>query len=158
LERNGYIRRDPTKPRAIEILDQTFQTLRCDVASIPIIGQVAAGSPLLAVENVDGYFPILTEYLHNKETFVLSVKGDSMINIGIFDGDYLIVESQETAANGDVAVVLVDDSATVKRFYKENGGIRLQPENDLMEPIIIQNPSDVMIIGKVIGLYRKNII
>lgn len=155
LEKNGYIRRDPTKPRAIEILDENFYNTRCEVSTVPVVGRVAAGEPILAVENVDSYFPLPTDMLSNKETFILVVKGESMINMGIFDGDYIVVEQCNTANNGDVVVALVDDSATVKRFYKENGHYRLQPENDYMEPIIV---NQVEILGKVTGLYRKNII
>ncbi len=155
LEKNGFIRRDPTKPRAIEILDEDFYNTRCDVASVPVVGRVAAGEPILAVENVDTYFPIPTDMLSNRETFMLVVKGESMINMGIFDGDYIVVEQTNVANNGDVVVALVDDSATVKRFFKENGHYRLQPENDYMEPIIVDH---VDILGKVTGLYRKHII
>lgn len=154
LEKSGYIRRDPTKPRAIEILDENFYNTRCEVATVPVVGRVAAGEPILAVENVDSYFPIPTDMLSNKETFILIVKGESMINMGIFDGDYIVVEQCNTANNGDVVVALVDYSATVKRFFKENGHYRLQPENDYMEPIIVDH---VEILGKVTGLYRKNI-
>ncbi|MBE5948120.1 MAG: transcriptional repressor LexA [Lachnospiraceae bacterium] len=154
LEKNGYIRRDPTKPRAIEILDENFYNTRCEVATVPVVGRVAAGEPILAVENVDSYFPIPTDMLSNRETFILVVKGESMINMGIYDGDYIVVEQCNTANNGDVVVALVDDSATVKRFYKENGHYRLQPENDYMDPIIVNH---VEILGKVTGLYRKNI-
>ncbi len=154
LEKNGYIRRDPTKPRAIEILDENFYNTRCEVATVPVVGRVAAGEPILAVENVDSYFPIPTDMLSNRETFILVVKGESMINMGIYDGDYIVVEQCNTANNGDVVVALVDDSATVKRFYKENGHYRLQPENDYMDPIIVDQ---VEILGKVTGLYRKNI-
>lgn len=154
LEKNGYIRKDPTKPRAIEILDENFYNTRCEVATVPVVGRVAAGEPILAVENVDSYFPIPTDMLSNRETFILVVKGESMINMGIYDGDYIVVEQCNTANNGDVVVALVDDSATVKRFYKENGRYRLQPENDYMDPIIVDH---VEIIGKVTGLYRKNI-
>lgn len=154
LEKNGFIRRDPTKPRAIEILDDSFNSLRCDVASIPVLGKVAAGEPLLALENIQGYFPIPTEYISNKETFMLIVKGNSMINAGIFDGDQLVVERQNTAENGDIVVALLEDSVTVKRFFRENGYFRLQPENDTMEPILAEH---LMILGKVISLYRRNI-
>ena len=151
LEKNGYIRRDPTKPRAIEIMDDSFNYLRTEteIASIPVIGTVAAGQPLLAVENITDYFPFPANLLPNKETFILRVKGDSMINMGILDGDYIIVEQTNTAQNGEVIVALVDDSATVKRFYAEDGHFRLQPENDFMEPIIVDH---VEIIGKVIRL------
>ncbi|MCI6675744.1 MAG: transcriptional repressor LexA [Clostridiales bacterium] len=155
LEKNGYIRRDPTKPRAIEIVDDNFNTIRKDIVSIPIIGQVAAGTPILAIENIEGYFPIPSEYLPaDKEIFVLNVKGDSMINAGILNGDKIVVQQENTANNGDIIVALLDDSATVKTFYKENGHIRLQPENDAMEPIIVD---DVTILGKVISLFRPKI-
>lgn len=151
LEKNGYIHRDPTKPRAIEIVDENFNLSRREVANIPIIGTVAAGQPLLATENIEGYFPIPADLLSNKSTFMLRVKGNSMINAGIFDGDTIIVEQQNTAVNGDIVVALVEDSATVKTFYKEDGHIRLQPENDSMEPIIVD---DCIILGKTIGLLR----
>lgn len=153
LEKNGYIRRDPTKPRAIEIMDDSFNYLRTEteIASIPVVGTVAAGQPLLAVENITDYFPFPANLLPNKETFILRVKGDSMINMGILDGDYIIVEQTNTAQNGEVIVALVDDSATVKRFYAEDGHFRLQPENDFMDPIIVDH---VEILGKVIRLIR----
>ncbi len=151
LEKNGYIRRDPTKPRAIEIIDDSFNLVRREVSNIPIVGNVAAGAPLLAVENITNYFPIPTEFLPNTECFMLNVKGDSMINIGIFSGDQVLVQKQSDAKNGDIVVALVEDSATVKTFYKEDGHIRLQPENDDMDPIIVP---DCMIIGKVIGVFR----
>lgn len=151
LEKNGYIHRDPTKPRAIEIVDDNFNLSRREIANIPIIGTVAAGQPLLASENIEGYFPIPTEMLSGKSTFMLKVKGDSMINAGIFNGDTILVEQQSTASNGDIVVALVEDSATVKTFYKEDGHIRLQPENDSMEPIIVD---DCIILGKTIGLFR----
>ncbi len=154
LEKNGYIRRDPTKPRTIEIIDDNFNLTRREVVNVPLIGQVAAGQPLLAVENISSYFPIPAEFLPNEETFMLKVKGESMINMGIYEGDQIIVKKQNTARNGEVVVALVDDSATVKRFYKEEGHIRLQPENDFMEPIIVD---DCEILGKVIGLIRLNI-
>ena len=155
LEKNGYLRRDPTKPRAIEIIDDNFNLVRREVVNVPIIGQVAAGEPILAVENITNYFPIPAEYMPNEETFMLIVKGDSMINMGIYSGDKIIVKKQNVAKNNDVVVALVDDSATVKRFYKENGHYRLQPENDYMEPIIVDH---VDILGKVIGLVRFNIL
>ncbi len=154
LEKNGYIRRDPTKPRAIEIIDDNFNLTRREVVNVPLVGKVAAGEPLLAVENVVSYFPIPAEYMPNQELFMLTVKGDSMINAGIFNGDNIIVSKQNAAHNGEIIVALVDDSATVKRFYKEDGHIRLQPENDTMQPIIV---SDCEILGKVIGLVRLNI-
>ena len=154
LEKNGYIRRDPTKPRAIEIIDDNFNLTRREVVNVPLIGQVAAGQPLLAVENITGYFPIPAEFIPKEEVFMLNVKGESMVNAGIYDGDQIIVKQQSTASNGEIVVALVDDSATVKRFYKENGHIRLQPENDFMEPIVVDSCE---IIGKVIGLIRINI-
>ena len=157
LEKNGYIRRDPTKPRAIEIMDDSFNYLRTEteITSIHIIGTVAAGQPLLAVENITDYFPFPAQLLPNEETFILRVKGESMVNMGIYDGDYLIVEKTGTAKNGEVVVALVDDSATVKRFYAENGHYRLQPENDYMDPIIVDH---VEILGKAIRLIRPNIV
>ena len=154
LEKNGYIRRDPTKPRAIEIVDDHFNLVRRETVNVPIIGKVAAGQPLLAVENVEGYFPIPSEYMPNSRTFMLVVQGDSMINAGIFDGDYVIVEQQSTAENGQKVVALIDDSATVKTFYKEDGFIRLQPENDSMEPIIVNPGQSFQILGRVIGIFR----
>lgn len=150
LERNGYIRRDPAKPRAIEIVDNNFNLTRKSV-NVPILGSVAAGMPLLAVENVEGYFPIPIEYMPNTETFMLHVKGESMINAGIYDGDKVLVQKQSTAENGDFVVAMIEDGVTVKTFYKEDDHIRLQPENDFMEPLIYD---DVQIIGKVIGLFR----
>lgn len=152
LEKNGYIRRDPTKPRAIEILDDSFHMVRREIASIPIIGTVAAGAPILAQQNIEGYFPIPADIVPSGETFVLNVKGDSMINAGIFNGDQIFVECCDTAKNGDMVVALVDDSATVKTFYKENGHYRLQPENDTMDPIIVDH---VDILGKVFGVFRR---
>ena len=151
LEKNGYIRRDPTKPRAIEIIDDNFNLTRREVANVPMVGRVAAGEPILAVENVESYFPIPTEYMPNAEAFMLKVKGESMINAGIFDGDNVLVEKCNTARNGDMVVALVDDSATVKTFYKEANHIRLQPENDTMDPIIVDNCE---ILGKVFGVFR----
>lgn len=154
LEKNGYIRRDPTKPRAIEIVDDNFNLVRRETVNVPIIGKVAAGQPLLAVENVEGYFPIPAEYMPNSKTFMLVVQGDSMINAGIFNGDYVIVEQQSTAENGQKVVALIDDSATVKTFYKENGFIRLQPENDSMAPIMVSPDQSFQILGRVIGVFR----
>lgn len=151
LEKNGYIRRDPTKPRAIEIVDDSFNLTRREVVNVPLIGQVAAGQPLLAVENIESYFPVPSEYMPNAESFMLKVKGESMINAGIFSGDSILVERCDTADNGDMVVALVDDSATVKTFYKEDGHIRLQPENDTMDPIVVP---DCQILGKVFGVFR----
>ena len=152
LERNGYIRRDPTKPRAIEIVDDNFNLTRRELVNVPVVGRVAAGEPILAVENVENYFPIPAEFMPNSQTFMLNVKGESMINAGILDGDQILVQQQSTAENGDIVVALIDDSATVKTFYKEDGYYRLQPENDTMEPIIVKD--DLKILGKVIGVFR----
>ncbi len=151
LEKNGYIRRDSTKPRAIEIIDDSFNLVRREMVNVPLVGHVAAGEPLLATQNIENYFPIPSEYMPNQQTFMLKVKGESMINIGIYDGDLILVSEQSTARNGDVIVALVDDSATVKTFYKEADHIRLQPENDSMDPIVVP---DVKILGKVIGVFR----
>ena len=150
LEKNGYIRRDPTKPRAIEIIDDSFNLTRREVVNVPMVGSVAAGQPILAVENITSYFPIPAEFMPNAESFMLRVKGESMINAGIFDGDNVLVKRQSTASNGDIVVALVDDSATVKTFYKEDGYYRLQPENDSMDPIIVKECS---ILGKVFGVF-----
>ena len=151
LEKNGYIRRDPTKPRAIEICDDSFQMIRTEMVNLPIIGQVAAGMPILAEENVESYFPVPAELVPHGESFILNVKGDSMINAGIYSGDKIFVNACSSARNGDMVVALIDDSATVKTFYKEEGHIRLQPENDTMEPIIVD---DCQILEKVFGVFR----
>ena len=151
LEKNGYIRRDPTKPRAIEIMDDTFNLTRREVVNVPVIGRVAAGAPILAEENIENYFPIPMEFMPNEKTFLLSVKGESMINAGILDGDYVLIKQKSNAENGDMVVALVEDGATVKRFFKEEGVYRLQPENDFMDPIIVES---VEILGKVIGVFR----
>ena len=151
LEKKGYIRKDPTKPRTIEITDESFQMPRRELVNVPMVGQVAAGLPILAQENITDYFPFPVEFLPNTETFMLRVKGDSMINAGILNGDHIIVAKQSTARNGDIVVALVEDSATVKTFYKEKSHFRLQPENDAMAPIIV---SEVSILGKVVGLVR----
>jgi repressor LexA len=151
LEKNGYIRRDPSKPRAIEVIDDEFNLTRRELVNIPIVGTITAGQPILAVENIEGYFPVPSEYMPNMETFMLMVKGDSMINAGIFDGDKILVQKQSHARNGDYVVALIGDEVTVKTFYKESGYYRLQPENDTMEPIIV---NDLQILGKVIGLFR----
>ena len=151
LEKNGYIRRDPTKPRTIEILDDDFALTRRELVNVPVIGTVAAGTPILAEQNIEDYLPIPAEILPNKEVFMLKVKGNSMIEAGIYSGDKVIVAKQPDAENGDKVVALVDDSATVKTFYKENGHFRLQPENSTMDPIILDH---VEILGKVIGLFR----
>ena len=150
LESKGLIRRDPTKPRALEIIDNS---LKKEMVNIPIIGKVTAGLPILANENVEDTFPIPLDYIrHNKELFMLNISGDSMINAGIFDGDLAIIEECKTANNGEIVVALIENEATIKRFYKEKNHIRLQPENDNMEPFIFDN---VFILGKAIGLYRK---
>lgn len=151
LEKNGYIRRDPTKPRAIEICDDSFQMVRTEMVSMPVIGQVAAGVPILAQQNIDSYFPVPADKVPKGESFILNVKGDSMINAGILNGDQILVNVCSTANNGDIVVALIDDSATVKTFYKEDGHIRLQPENDTMEPIIVE---DCQILGRVFGVLR----
>ncbi len=152
LEKKGLIRRDATKPRAIEVLDE-FQNNKKEMIDIPVVGKVRAGQPILAVENVEDVVPLPMDFIRtNNQTFILKVQGDSMIEAGILDGDYLIVEQRNTAENGEIVVALIDDSATVKTFYKEDGYIRLQPENSSMSPII---SNDVVILGKVIGLFRK---
>lgn len=153
LEKKGLIRRDPTKPRAIEILDEDFALSRREIVNVPMVGTITAGEPILAEQNIREYFPIPVEMLPNKEIFMLSVRGESMINAGIFNGDNVIVARQSNANNGDIVVALIDDSATVKRFFKENGHYRLQPENDTMDPIITDH---VEVLGKVIGLMRIN--
>ena len=151
LERNGYIRRDPSKPRAIEIVDESFYMTKTDMVNVPLVGQVAAGMPILASQNIETYYPIPAEFMPRETAFMLKVKGESMINAGILDGDTVLVKQQNTASNGDMVVALIDDSATVKTFYRENGHIRLQPENDSMDPIIVP---DCQIIGKVFGVFR----
>ena len=152
LEKNGYIRRDATKPRAIEIIDDQFNLVRREIVNVPLVGTVAAGQPILAVENIETYFPIPAEMMPNTQSFMLRVKGDSMINAGIFDGDQVLVKQQSTAENGDMVVALVEDSATVKTFYKEDGYYRLQPENDNMDPILVHG--NLQILGKVFGVFR----
>lgn len=151
LEKRGLIRRDPAKPRAIEILDQLGPVK--EMLNVPVVGKVTAGQPILAVENVEDVFPIPMDFIgSNNETFILKVQGQSMIEAGIFDGDFLIVEQKSTAENGDIVVALIEDGATVKTFYREDGYIRLQPQNPTMSPIIV---NDVVILGKVIGLFRR---
>ena len=151
LEKNGFIRRDPTKPRAIEIIDDDFNLVRREIISVPVIGSVAAGEPIFAEQNIEGYLPVLPEDMPDGEAFMLRVKGESMVKAGIFDRDRVLVKKQEHAENGDIVVALVDDSATVKTFYREDGHFRLQPENDSMKPIILD---DVSVVGKVTGLFR----
>ncbi|NLP47025.1 MAG: transcriptional repressor LexA [Epulopiscium sp.] len=152
LEKKGYIRRDATKPRAIEILDESFIGNRRELVNIPIIGKVTAGEPILAIENIEDYFPLPVEYVNNDTVYMLRVQGDSMIEAGIYDRDQILVRKQQTAENGDIVVALIEDSVTVKRFFKESNCIRLQPENPAMNPIIVQ---EVNILGKVIGLFRR---
>lgn len=153
LEKEGYIRRDPAKPRAIEIVDEAFNKERKDmnIVNIPIVGQVAAGKPILATQNIESYFPMPSEYVPLNPCFMLKIKGESMKNAGIFDGDTIMVEEQNTANDGDIVVALIDDSATVKTFYKESEFIRLQPENDSMSPIYVK---ECRILGKVFGVMR----
>ncbi|MDD3840330.1 MAG: transcriptional repressor LexA [Clostridia bacterium] len=153
LEENGYIRRDPSKPRAIEVLETGGFYDRKQVVDIPIVGRVTAGNPILAIENIEDTFPLPKDFIHEDNTFILKVQGESMINAGILDNDYVVVKQQYTSTNGDIVVALIDDEeATVKRFYKEKDHIRLQPENPYMDPIIVK---DVKILGKVIGVFRK---
>jgi repressor LexA len=169
LEKNGYIRKDATKPRAIEILDDDFREERirrlsgdssadtsapAEFQQVPVIGNVAAGQPLLAVESVESYIPVPVNKLPNAQTFILRVKGESMMNAGILDGDLVLVKQQNTAANGEIVVALIDDSATVKTFYKEKDHIRLQPQNDNMEPILVGKDQTFRILGLVIGVMR----
>lgn len=154
LEAKGYIRRDATKPRAIEILNQEddFLLAHKKTVDIPVVGKVTAGSPILAVENIEDTYPIPVELVDGSDVFILKVQGESMIDAGILDDDLVLVKEQKTANNGDIVVALLEDEATVKRFYKEKDRIRLQPENQFMEPIY---STKVDILGKVIGLYRE---
>jgi repressor LexA len=153
LERKGYIRRSPTKNRSIEILEDNFYGFSNRLVNVPIVGQVTAGVPILAHENIEGSFPIPVDYIPNNQTFILYIKGDSMIKAGIHDKDLIVVSQQHDADNGDIVVALIEDSATVKTFYRENdGNIRLQPANDAFQPIIVK---DCKILGKVVGLYRR---
>ncbi|HOC09902.1 MAG: transcriptional repressor LexA [Clostridiales bacterium] len=152
LERKGLIRRDPTKPRAIEVLDSSPLSIARDMVEVPIVGKVTAGQPILAVENIEDTFPLPADFLRGDDSFILTVRGESMIEAGILDGDYVVVKQQNYANNGDIVVALIEDEATVKRFYKEKDHIRLQPENSLMEPILVQQ---VTILGKVTGVFRR---
>ncbi|TCO79213.1 transcriptional repressor LexA [Marinisporobacter balticus] len=153
LEKHGYIRRDPTKPRAIEVLDNDDGVIsKKEVIEIPVIGKVTAGLPILAVENIEDTFPVPLDFLDDNKHFMLTIKGSSMINAGIFDGDYVLVKQQQIATNGDIVVAMIEDEATVKKFYKEKDYIRLQPENPSMVPIITK---DVRILGLVTGVFRK---
>ncbi len=153
LQKKGYIKKDPSKPRAIEILYGDYTNSSRKAVQVPIIGKVTAGQPILAVQNFDGMFPLPKNFVADNDVFMLKVYGESMIDAGIYDGDYVIVRQQTTAENGDIIVALIDEeSATVKRFFKEKDHIRLQPENPAMDPIIVKN---VIVLGKVIGLFRK---
>ena len=153
LEKKGLIRRNPTKPRAIEILDGSSNIAQSrELVQVPIVGNITAGTPILAVENIEDTFPVPLDYVKNDSVFMLHVRGDSMIEAGIFDKDLILVRQQNNADNGDIVVALIEDYATVKTFYKENDFIRLQPQNSSMNPIIVR---DVTILGKVIGLFRK---
>ena len=153
LEKKGFIRRDATKPRAIEVLDgNSFSYFKKELVDLPIVGKVTAGQPILAQENIEDVFPIPVDFIGNADSFILVIKGDSMVNAGIYNEDYVIVRQQPNADNGDIVVALLGDEATVKRFYKENGHFRLQPENQLYEPIIVE---ELKILGKVVGVIRK---
>jgi len=152
LERKGYIRRSPTKNRSTEILEEDFYNNTRELVNVPIVGRVAAGIPILADENIEDTFPIPIDYVKNDTCFMLHVKGDSMMDDGIFDGDLVLVRQQQTATDGDIIIALLDDSATVKKFYRDGENIRLSPANSYYEPIIVQ---DCEVLGKVIGLYRR---
>lgn len=154
LEKNGYIRRDPTKPRTIEILDDNFNLLRREMVNVPVVGTVTAGQPILAVENIESYFPVPAEFMPNQQCFILNVQGESMVNAGILNGDQVLVQQQPDAQNGEIVVALLGEEATVKRFYKEKNCYRLQPENDAMEPIIVDSDQEFKILGKVFGVFR----
>ncbi len=151
LEKKGLIKRDPSKPRALEITELAMP--RKEMLNIPIIGKITAGVPILATENIEDTFPLPIDYIkHNNDLFMLKVSGESMINAGIYDNDFAIIESTSTAVNGEIVVALIDDSATIKTFYREKNHIRLQPENDNMDPIIVDNCS---ILGRLVGIYRS---
>ncbi len=152
LEKKGYIRRDPTKPRAIELLPTSGRTRLGPAMAVPLVGRVTAGQPILAVENIEEYFPLPRDFGEPGTVFMLKVRGDSMIEAGILDDDYVVVRQQDTADNGDIVVALIGEEATVKRFFREASRIRLQPENRFMEPIILE---DVAILGKVVGVVRR---
>ncbi len=154
LEKKGYIRRDPTKPRAIEILgeDHTSDINQGEAVQIPILGQVAAGLPIFATENIEDYFPVPAELVKEDKVFMLQIRGDSMHNAGILHDDFVIVRQQNTAVNSDIVVALLEDEATVKRFFREKDHIVLKPENDLYQPI---KSREIQILGKVIGVFRR---
>lgn len=151
LEKKGLIKRDATKPRTIEVIENSAN--RKEIINIPIIGTITAGSPILAIENIEDIFPLPIDYVKsNKELFMLKVSGESMIEAGILDGDLSIIEKANSAQNGDIVVALIENEATLKRFFKEKDHIRLQPENKNMEPIIVP---DCQVIGKLVGIYRQ---
>lgn len=158
LEKSGVIQKDPTKPRALKVMKNNNSkniegyVSKKELIEVPIIGKVTAGQPILAVENIEDTFPLPVDFAQNSTVFMLKVRGDSMVEAGILDGDFVLVRQQSTANNGDIAVAMIGDEATVKTFYREDGYIRLQPENQYLEPIIVKD--DVSILGKVIGVFR----
>lgn len=154
LESTNYIRKDASKTRAIEIVpqDDDILMLKKKTVDVPVLGKVTAGAPILAVQNIEDTMPLPVDYVSDKELFILKVSGESMINAGIFDGDYVIIEKTNSARNGEKVLALIEDEATIKTFYKENNRYRLQPENDSMEPFYFDK---VEILGKIVGLYRK---
>lgn len=154
LEFKGYIRKDATKPRALEILDNSddFLMIKKKTVDIPVIGRVTAGEPILAYQNIEDTYPIPAEFADGKSLFILKVSGESMINCGILDNDFVIIEKRDQAENGEKVLALIEDEATIKTFYKEDNYFRLQPENDFMKPIIV---NDLKILGVIVGLYRK---
>ena len=154
LEKKGYIKKDPTKPRTIEVINNTFK-INKDLVNVPVVGRVTAGAPILAVENIEDTFPLPLDFTRSEDVFMLNIVGDSMINVGILDGDMVIVKKQNTAQDGEIVVALIDDEATVKKFFKGHNYIRLQPENDYYAPIIIRSNQELRILGKVIGLVRR---
>ena len=157
LEAKGLLRRDPSKPRALEVLDYRDIERAIDyerVQAVPLVGQVAAGAPILAAENIEATLPLPASFA-GEDTFVLRVKGDSMIEAGILDGDFVVVRQQRSAINGDIVVAMIDEEATVKRYYNEGDRIRLQPENAALEPIYADRYADFSILGKVVALFRR---
>lgn len=162
LEKGGFIRKDPTKPRALKVVGDTkfpkphnYENYfsRKEMVDVPIVGKVTAGQPILAVENIEDTFPLPVDFVQNSTAFMLKVQGDSMIEAGIYDRDFVLVKQQSTASNGDIVVAMIEDEATVKTFFKEKDCIRLQPKNKFYEPIIVKE--NVSILGKVIGVFRK---